>query len=249
MITGKLIQFSASRISDLLAGGSGKTRLNYIYELAEKSLGIDNRAQTKAMQHGINNEMYALNVLFQTLGEGYSNDDGQGNQVYFKINEYVGATPDALSDNWVGDAKCQFYIRTFFEQNDKLVKRYYDQLQCQMLALKVDKAYLINYLTKPEVWGQDDWTEYPFALEDRFFIHEVEKDEAVQNDILELSEKYFPYIGLGAEMMRSAVELNEIEYFGKQFYDKVRFRKLKEINWIENDSEVFRFDNEFFVIK
>lgn len=245
----KPICFSASRISQLLAGGTGKTRLNYIFELAEKSIGIDNSITTAAMLHGITSELDALNVLFNHLGDGYLNSDGNGGQLWFPINKTVGATPDALSDGWVGDAKCNYYIHTFFEQVDKLPKSYYDQIQCQMMALKVDKGYLINYLTKPETYGQDDWIEYEFELKDRYHIHEIEPDTMVQNDILVYSDKWFPYIGICSEMMQSAKELNHEDFFMMQFKDKVRFQKLKEVNWIENTKQIFRFENNFYITK
>ena len=243
------IKFSASRISDLLAGGTGKTRMNYIFELAERTIGIDNSVTTAAMLHGINSEIDALQVLFAHLGNGYYNSDGEGGQVSFDINDYVSATPDGLGDGWTADAKCQYYIHTFFEQNDKLPSGYYNQIQCQMLALNVDKGYLINYLTKPETYGMEDWQEYPFPLEERYFIHEIDKDERVQSDILEYSEKYYPYIGLGKEILQSAKLLDHDEFFYMQFVNRVRFQKLKDVNWIENDKEVFRFNDIFYVKK
>jgi len=111
----KPVCFSASKISDLLAQGTGKTRMNYIFELSERAIGIDNSVTTAEMLHGINSEIDALQVLFSNLGNGYYNSDGEGGQVFFDINDYVGATPDAIGDGWVGDAKCQYYIHTFSE--------------------------------------------------------------------------------------------------------------------------------------
>ena len=245
----KKVCFSASRISDLLSGGTGKTRLNYIYELAERILGIDNSVTTIQMLHGINSEIDALNVLFEHLGEGYYNSDGHGGQIFFPINDYVGATPDAISDTWVADAKCQYYIHTFFEQNDKLPKKYYDQVQCQMMSLKVDKGYLINYLTKPEKYGEDEYIEYPFPLSDRFHVHEIEKDEQVQNDILEYSEKFFPYIDICRQIFESAKTLDHDEFFYIQFVNKIRFVKLKDVDWMANTKQVFRYNDSFFVQK
>jgi hypothetical protein len=245
----KKVYFSASRISDLLSQGTGKTRLNYIYELAERSIEIDNSITTAAMLHGIQSEQDALNVLFNHLGSGYLNSDGKGGQVFFPINDYVGATPDALNDDWTADAKCQYSIHGFFEQCDKLPKRYYDQIQCQMLALKVNKGYLINYLTKPEIYGQDDWQEYPFELSERYHIHEIDKDDRVQNEILEYSEKWYPYIQIGREVMESSHELDHDEFFYMQFVNKIRFAKLKDVNWIENTKKVYRFNDTFYIQK
>jgi hypothetical protein len=245
----KRVCFSASKISDLLAQGQGRSRLSYIYELAERSIGIDNSVTTIQMLHGINSELDAVSVFVNHMGDGYANSDGHGSQVFFPINEYVGATPDIIADSFVADIKCQYSIHGFFEQNDRVVKRYYDQVQCQMLAMNVDKGYLMNYLTKPEKYGEDEYQEYPFPLSDRFHIHEISKDEQVQSDILEYSEKWFPYIKMGREIMESAQSLDHDEFFYIQFVNKVRFVKLKDLNWIENTKKVYRFNDIFYVQK
>lgn len=243
----KRVCFSGSRISDLLAQGTGKTRMSYIYELAERSIGIENNFTNKQMQHGINNELDGAQVLINHLGEGSINSDGMGSQVFFPINQYVGSTPDLIHDNWTGDVKCQYSIHGFFEQNDRLVKRYFDQIQCQMLSLKVNKGYLINYLTKPEVFGEDDYKEYPIPLKDRYFIHEIEPCERTQSDILEYSEKYYPLIGLCSELMLNATEISHDEFFYNQFVNKTRYEKLKDINWENTDRKIYRFGDTFYV--
>ena len=46
-------RFTASRIGELLAGGSGKTRQSYILDLALQSIGIKDEFQTKENIHGI----------------------------------------------------------------------------------------------------------------------------------------------------------------------------------------------------
>jgi hypothetical protein len=118
-----------------------------------------------------------------------------------------------------------------------------------MLAMNVDKGYLMNYLTKPEKYGQDDWQEYPFPLSERYHIHEISKDEQVQSDILEYSEKWFPYIQMGREIMESAQSLDHDEFFYIQFVNKVRFVKLKDLNWIENTKKVYRYNDIFYIQK
>jgi hypothetical protein len=117
-----------------------------------------------------------------------------------------------------------------------------------MLALKVDKAYLINYLTKPEKFGQDDWTEYPFPLEDRFYIHEISKDEAICDEILTKAEQYHPMINIAYQQMANATILDEMEFFYNQLKNGVYYKSLKDY-WVKNDTEVFRFDNEFYITK
>lgn len=240
--------FTASRVSELCASGTGKTRQNYIFEIAEDHVGAKKDITTQAMYHGINNEVYAVGILTSILG-GRANSDDNGQQVSYPVNEYLSATPDCMGNGWTGDAKCQYYIHTFFEQNDKLSSKYHYQLQTQMMALNVEKGYLINYLTKPEIFGQDDWEEYPIKLDDRYFIHEIKKEDEIQDLILSKAEMYYPVIGKCIEMLGSANLLFHDEFFEKQFYDKVRFVKLKDVNWEANDKEVFRYEDNFYIIK
>lgn len=242
------ITFSASRVGDLMAGGTGKTRLNYIFELAEASVDAKKNITTKQMLHGIVNERNALDILCSKR-DLVPNTNENGAQIFYPINGYIGATPDAIGFDAVGDAKCQYSIQTFIEQNDKLKTGYFYQLQTQMMALKVDKAYLINYLTKPEEFGQDDWEEYPFPIEERYFIHEVVKDEKVCDDILFTAEKNFPLIVQCSDLLMSATELHMVDFFNWQMKDKIRFAKLKDTNWLNFEKEVFRFNNEFYYIK
>ena len=239
--------FSASGVANLLAGGTGKTRLNYIFEIAEDLVGAKKDITTKQMQHGVINETTAVEILCNLYGG--SPNYAKNGQVFYKVNDKLGATPDAIGFDWVGDAKCQYEIINFFEQNEKLIKKYFIQVQTQMMALKVDRGYLINYLTKPEEWGQDDWVEYPFPLEDRYFVHTIDKDESVQDSILEAVEKNFTLIEVAHQQLRDASVLNEDEFFMRQFKDKIRFEKLKDCNWVNNEREVFRFKNNFFIIK
>lgn len=242
-------QFSASRVAELLV--DGKTRWNYIYDLALEILGIERSLHTKEMLHGINNEAAALQLAFNLIG-AVANSDDFGNQIYFPINDYVGATPDAFDEDmeqFVLDTKCQYYIHTFIEQCDKVPKKYVVQSQCQMMALKVDTGYILNYLTKPEVWGEDEWEEYPFNIDERFRLHKIEKDDEIQYDILRLTEHFYPYIGLGVELMASAKELSQDEFFYSQLHGGVRYAELKEIVWATTGREVFRFGNKFYVIK
>jgi hypothetical protein len=248
MTINKPVCFSASRCGELLAGGSGKTRLNYIFELAEKKTGYYKDFTTNAMIHGIQSEDTAIDILINIYG-GYANRDGKGGQVFFPINKYIGSTPDAIHDDWVADAKCQYYIHTYFEQCDKLSKKYWLQVQCQMMSLKVDKGYLINYLTKPEQFGEDDWQEYPIPLNQRYFIHEIKKDHAIQDEILTYAEKYYPYIDLCAEMLVSAEELDHDKFFGLQWTNRYRFVKLKDVDWQSNEKQVYLYDRNFYIIK
>jgi hypothetical protein len=59
----RLRMFTASRISDLLAGGAGKSRLNYIFDIASEAVGAKVEVHTKQMEHGTINERTAVGIL------------------------------------------------------------------------------------------------------------------------------------------------------------------------------------------
>lgn len=240
-------RFSASGISRLCSEGTGATRNTYIYEIALNLLGCKPDITTSAMYHGINNEANALDILISVKGGQHNFDFEIGRQKSFKVNDYLSATPDAYEEGiWTGDAKCQYTIKGFVEQNAKVSKAYMYQIQTQMLALKVDLGYLINYLTKPEKFGEENWTEYPFPLEDRYFIHEIKKDEAICNEILEKSEKYHPLINVAYEQMANATILEDNEFFYNQLKNGIYYKTLKDY-WINNKKEVFRHENDFYI--
>ena len=242
-------RFSASGVSKLCAEGTGATRLGYIYEIALSLVDCKPDITTSAMYHGINNEAAALDILINIKGGQHNFNFETGRQESFKVNDYLSATPDAYEDGiWTGDAKCQYSIEGFIEQNSKISKAYNYQVQTQMLALKVDKAYLINYLTKPEEYGQEDWVEYKFPLEDRFYIHEISKDEAICDEILTKAEQYHPMINLAYQQMANATILDEVEFFYSQPKNSLKYKPLKDW-WVNNETEVFRFNNKFYIKK
>ena len=221
--------FSASGASRLCAEGTGATRLSYIYEIALDLMDCKPDITTQAMYHGINNENNALDILIAEKGGQYNFDINTGRQKWFKINDYIGATPDAYEQfSWTGDAKCQYTIKGFLEQNMKVSKAYNYQIHTQMLALDVNKGYLINYLTKPEKFGEENWTEYPFPISERFFIHEIDKDEMICDEILTKAEKYYPMINLAFEQMANATILDEVEFFYNQLKNGIFYKPLKD---------------------
>lgn len=240
--------FSASKASALCAEGTGATRLGYIYDVALGLMDCKPDFTTQAMYHGINNEGQALDVLIAEKGGQHNFDLETGRQKFFKINDFIGATPDAYSDEWTADAKCQYTIGGFLEQNRKVAKAYNYQVQTQMMALNVDKAYLINYLTKPEKFGQDNWTEYPFPLEERFFIHEIAKDNDICDEILSKAEQYHSLINVAFEQMAAATILDELEFFYSQLNEGIIYKPLKDW-WVNNAKEVFRHEKDFYIIK
>jgi len=238
--------FSASRASCLLAGGTGKTRLNYIFELAEQMQFNEKRISTAAMEHGIVNERFAIDILTSKYG-GKANTNENGEQIFYEINNFIGATPDSFADDWIGDAKCQYYIYTYLEQCDKIATKYFLQLQCQMMAMKVDMGLLINYLTKPEHFGQDDWEEYPFSLQERYHIHEVKSCAETQEKILAAAEKYHPLIGECSQRLETAEPLDDATFFYEQLIGGTRFRKLKDVNWINNEKPIIIHDKIYYI--
>lgn len=241
--------FSASGAARLCSEGTGKTRLTYIYEIALDLLDCKKELNTKALYHGIVNEVNAVDILIANKGGQVNYDFEIGGQKTFRVNDYLTARPDAYKENeWTGESKCQYTIENFIQQKAKVSKAYNYQVQTQMLALKVDKAYLINYLTKPEKFGEDNWTEYPFPLEDRFYIHEISKDEAICDEILTKAEQYHPLINVAYEQMANATILDEIQFFYNQLKNGVYYKPLKDY-WVNNETEVFRFDNEFYIKK
>ena len=241
--------FSACGASRLCAEGTGKTRLSYIYEIALSMVGCKKELTTKAVFHGITNEVNAVDILLSEKGGQLNYDFEIGGQKTFIVNDYLTARPDAYKENeWTGESKCQYTIENFIEQNIKISKTYNYQVQTQMLALKVDTAYLINYLTKPEKFGEENWTEYPFPLEERFFIHEIPKNEAICDEILTKAEKYHPMINLAFEQMANATILDETQFFYNQLKNGIYYKSLKDW-WVNNQSEVYRFDNEFYIQK
>jgi hypothetical protein len=241
------VKFSSSRANDLIGQGTGRTRFSYIFDLALRAIGMEKDITTKAMTHGIVNEVRGLEIASKILGAVSNIDPMTGIQISYDVNDYLSATPDGLGDDFVLDIKCPYSIYNYLDQCNKLPKKYYVQVQVQMMALRVDKGYLLNYLTKPELFGEENWSEYPLEESQRYHIHEIKPDQQIQSDLLEYSEKYYPYIGLCIEMLKSAVKLDDITFFQVQYFDKVRFLKLKETNWIENTRQIYLHDNEFYV--
>ena len=79
---------------------------------------------------------------------------------FFKFGEHSGASPDGLvSDNSVLEIKCP-KSTTFFElvATNEINKKYFAQMQHQMLCSNRKKAYFFNYLIH-------DGTEYYHTIE------------------------------------------------------------------------------------
>jgi hypothetical protein len=231
--------FSASRISELLTGGSGKTRDNYIYDIAKEVVIGREDFDTEAMKHGRSNQINAFDKVVKP-----NFHDAKWVDTYIPINSNCGASPDIIVGVHPLDVKCPFYIDTYLEQINSIPKKYYQQVQMQAMALQSDLCYLTFYLTKPERWGDDKWEEYPIPLEDRFKTFEFKIDEEVCDNILKAVEESWPKRDIVIEKMMNATVIDESEFFYYQFLKQKKFRKAKEGNIV--NIEYLRLGNEFY---
>jgi hypothetical protein len=239
---------SASRISELLTKGIGKTRMNYIFDLACEKVGVFNKVNTKAMEHGLINQKNGFDAFVSINSKilPFVNELIWYDK-YIAINEMCGASPDAIAKDIVADIKCQYSIDNFIEQTIIIPKKYYAQIQMQMIANKCNSGYLVNYLTKPELYG-DDWEEYPFDLNERIHFHLIKEDAEMQDNILKEVEAATPIIYLLSEKLISATKLNDAEFFYHQLLGKKKYIKLKDTSWDVQDRDIYLFNNTYYVI-
>jgi hypothetical protein len=234
-------RFSASRISELLAGGQGKTANNYILDLAMQSIGLKDELSTPAMKHGIQNQLAGFNAVVKPLFP-----NAEWHDEFILINEFCGASPDILDSGNPMDIKCPFYIDSYLEQINKPPTKYYQQVQMQMLACKADVGHLIFYLTKPEDWGQEtEVVEYPFPLELRFKIFEFKKDEEVHDTILSKVEESEPKKQQMIKLLSDAVLMDEEQFFYEQM-SGYAYRKLSDCSNVLNLDKCIRVKDKFY---
>lgn len=238
-------KFTASRISDLLVSGDGKTRQNYIHDIASEVFGIKAEITTKAMEHGKANQLDGFEYARQI-------DDRLKSAKWFDefiaINDKCGASPDVLGAGFTADVKCQYSIYNYIEQCENTNKKYYLQVQMQMMAYKVDIGYLINYLTRPYEYGIE-LPEYPFPLKERIFVKEIKIDEEAVDNILKAVDTHYQSIDICLQKMRNAEVLDEIDFFISMKTDKIKYLKHKDINWIKDDRRLYLVNNTFYVVK
>lgn len=234
-----LSKISASGIGELLTGG--KTAESYLLRKAYENLGITDDLNTKPMQHGTINQYEAYDLIVSNM------DNAKWHDEYTAINDYCGASADCIGDTAVFDIKCPYFVDTYLEQAAKLPKKYYQQVQMQMIAEKKELGFIVLYLTSPEIDMYGNKIEYPYPLEDRFFIHQIQTDEETQHRILTEAE-------IGSHILHDwTVTLNECDIKDKDefFYEQIKglkvYRKLKTANSIQNTiSKAFRVNNEFY---
>ncbi|MEY2868912.1 MAG: hypothetical protein RIR01_1377 [Bacteroidota bacterium] len=236
----RIAKFSASNISRLLAGGSGKTSQSYILELALQAIGIKDDIDTSATRHGLNNQFNAYQkVVLPLYPEATWLDE------FLPINEFCGASPDVLIGYSPMDIKCPYNVDAYIEQINSVPTKYYQQVQMQMLACKSDTGYLCFYLTRPELWGEEEWQEYPIELEKRYKIFELKTDEELQNNILKKVEESEPKKQWIVNLLLSAKELSFEEYFHLQWNGN-KLRNIKDCSNIYKLTDIFRVGNNFY---
>lgn len=242
---GRSGKFSASRITELLSGGSGKTRQSYIYDIACEVVGFSKDISTAAIEHGINTERnafeYAVKPLFPTAI--------LKSDTFVEINENLGCSTDVefTDSKNVLDIKCPT-INGFCKHRHSTTKGYYDQIQTQLLSTGGDTGYLFYYLSKPITWENgDSWEEYDFEnFDDNYFIKEITKDEQRQEEILKAVETYAPVRDEMIHLLLNATELDFKEFF--KLNKTTYLPNLKESNNILKE-KVVRFENNFYAMK
>jgi hypothetical protein len=236
--------FSASRISELLATGSGKTKQSYIYDICLDILGLKINFENEAMRHGVATEQNAFDDVVSVLFENavYQSD------IYLPINENCGASPDVLIDKNCLDIKCPT-IEKFHSYNWNIPKSYKDQIQMQLLATGGDIGYLLFFLQKPITYDNaDSWQDYDFDnFDDNYILKEFKKDEEKQEEILKAVEISTPIKYEMLELLKNAEEV-DFKYLCNYARSGGQYAKLKESNNILKEN-IFLFDNQYFFFK
>lgn len=236
-------RFTASGITRLLAEGTGKTRINYIIEVAKNGLGIRDEFSTSDTRHGINNQINAFDFVVKN-----NFDHAKWADEYMPINDDCGASPDVLVayDNNVCplDIKCPTTIDNYIKQIADTKNQYYYQVQMQMMATDAEVGFLCYYLTKPEVFGVE-WKEYPMPIEDRFKINTFHRNPEAVDRILKAVEDAVPLRDILIKKMEDAILLDEIEYF----YEQKKHMKFRDIGYSSNPfnvKEYYRVGDDFY---
>lgn len=236
----RIARFTASQISRLLAGGSGKTTQTYLLELALASIGIKDEIDTSATRHGINNQ---INAFEKCILPKYT--DAVWFDEYLPINEHCGASPDFLINSAPGDIKCPYNVDNYIDQINSVPTKYYQQSQMQMMACKADIGYLCFYLSRPEVWGEENWQEYPIELEKRFKIFEFKKDDELHETILKKVEENEPKKQQIIQLLTNA-NVMEFEKFFSLQWEGNKLRKLQDCSNILKLESVIRVGDNFY---
>lgn len=240
--------FGASTISQLLAGGTGKTRMSCVIDRALDRMEMRKDFQSADMLHGVDTEPTAYDNRVKHI---FPNSIYRSN-IFIPINSECGASPDCLFDiNNVIDIKCPT-LYTFAQQmqdTKSIPKAYKEQLQMQLLATKGDTAVLFYYLSKPVTWQNgDSWEQYEFENpEDDHFYITIQKDEDFHEVILNAVEKAVPERNMIFDKLCQSEVLEFRDFFGMVKNGKVP-KKIKEAPSLEYlmKKEIFVFDYDFY---
>lgn len=240
--------FSASRISELLAKGTGKTAQNYCLDLALQSIGIEDDYESSEMRHGTVNQHVAYSNLVQPI----LFPDSEWFDQYVEINEYCGASPDVKirekGKEIPLDIKCPYYLDTYSAQIHSPPRKYELQCQMQMMAFDAPYAYLLFYLTKPEKFGETNWQEYPLDIKERYKLFRFEYSKEMAEAIKEAVNYYNPIKDSLIDLLLSAENINFETYFDLS----IRNNQLREISKSDNIlglKKLYKFENNFYYIK
>jgi exodeoxyribonuclease (lambda-induced) len=167
----RLGKFTASGIHKLMGiKGLGETGKSYAFDKAvEKLFGeVEENFVSYDMERGIELEPMAFAKFKELKSLEFLEVENCG----FFAKDFHGASPDGLvGDDAVLEIKCP-KANTFFKlvATNEIDKKYYYQMQHQMLCTGRSKAYFFNY----------------FIFEGREYWHEiiVERDVKVCNDIM-----------------------------------------------------------------
>lgn len=166
-------KFTSSEIHKLMGvkclGETGKT---YAFDKARElfeGINLEDDYVSFDMQKGIELEPYAFDKLKGILLADFLQLETCG---FFELNENTGGSPDGIINGFaVAEIKCP-KPETFFKlvASNEIDKKYYYQMQHQMLVTGLSKAFFFNYLIYN---GQERWHKI-----------EVEKD----NEVIELMQ-------------------------------------------------------------
>ena len=159
-------KFTASQIHKLMGiKGLGETGKSYAIEKAIEQLfgEIEENFISYDMQRGIDLEPLAFNKFKEIKDLDFINVENCG---FIEFSNDSGASPDGLvGDDGILEIKCPT-SNTFFKlvSDGEIDKKYYYQMQMQMLATNRNKAYFFNYLVHE---GYEYWHEIVIDRDDK----------------------------------------------------------------------------------
>jgi len=180
-------KFTASEIHKLMGiKGLGETGKAYAFEKAIEELygQVDENFVSYDMERGIELEPLAFNKFKELKSLEFLEVENCG---FFNLTDISGASPDGLvSDNAVLEIKCP-KSGTFFKlvSDGEVDKKYYYQMQHQMMCTGKTKAYFFNYFI---FQGVEYWHEIIVERDEKVcdLIHDrILEANKIKNDYIE----------------------------------------------------------------